>query len=180
MNISQIKLSLDVEADGPCPGQYSMLSFALVAVDDLHQHFYATLRPISDRFDTAAMSVGGFTREQALSFEDPAVVMKRMQDWVSGLTGGRRAVVWSDNPAFDWQFLNYYCHAFLGENPFGHSARRIGDLYAGWQKDATKTRDWRKWRGEPHTHNALDDARGNARALGVLLDRIGGAVPRRG
>ena len=179
MNKSQLRLSLDVEADGPCPGLYSMLSFALVSVDDLAENFYATLRPISDRFDTAAMSVGGFTREQVLGFEDPASVMKRMQNWVASQAGKRRAVVWSDNPAFDWQFLNYYCHAFLGTNPFGHSARRIGDLYAGWQKDPAQTKDWRKWRGEPHTHNALDDARGNARALASLLDRIKGSVPRK-
>lgn len=176
---SQIHLSLDVEADGPCPGLFSMLSFGLVPLHDLQNGFYSTVRPISERFDTAAMGVGGFTREQALSFDDAGMVMKRMKAWLDGLGGTGRVVVWSDNPAFDWQFLNYYCHAYLEGNPFGHSARRIGDLYAGWRKDPRQTKDWRKWRGEPHTHNALDDARGNARALVALMDRIRGGVPNK-
>lgn len=154
-----------------------MLSFGLVCVHDLSQSFYATVRPISPNFDVAAMSVGGFTREEVLQFEDPGSAMGRMKQWLDERSNGQRAVVWSDNPAFDWQFLNYYCHAYLGGNPFGHSARRIGDLYAGWQKSPQKTRDWRKWRGEPHTHNALDDARGNARALSRLFDCMKGSVP---
>ena len=44
----------------------------------------------------------------------------------------------ADNFAFDWQFINYYFHRFLGRNPFGFSGRRIGDLYAGLVKDASK------------------------------------------
>lgn len=173
-----IHLSLDVEADGPCPGIYSMLSFALVPVNDLGDGFYSTVRPISEKFDTSAMAVCNITREQAMDFVDPFVAMQNMQDWLSRLSPTGRVIVWSDNPAFDWQFLNYYCHAFLKQNPFGHSARRIGDLYAGWMKNPRQSRDWRKWRGEPHTHNALDDARGNARALASLFDRMRGSVPR--
>ena len=52
---------LDVEADGPCPGLFSVLSFGLVPLHDLNAGFYSTVRPISDRFETAAMGVGGFT-----------------------------------------------------------------------------------------------------------------------
>lgn len=179
MNKKQLNLSLDVEADGPCSGLYSMLSFGLVRVEDLSDTFYATIRPISDKYDPVAMAVGGFTREEAMQFEPAEAVMGRLKEWVEQRADGQRAVIWSDNPAFDWQFLNYYCHAFLGGNPFGHSARRIGDLYAGWQKSPQKSRDWRKWRGEPHTHNALNDARGNARALARIFDCIRGSVPPR-
>ena len=86
MNNKQLNISLDVEADGPCPGLYSMLSFGLVCVNDLSQSFYSTLRPISENFDTAAMGVGGFTREQVMQFEDPASVMRRMLEWVQALS----------------------------------------------------------------------------------------------
>lgn len=160
--------SFDVEADGPAPALYSMVSIGIVRVDDFTQSFYATLRPISDAFVPAALAVSGFSREECMAFEDPASVMLRLQQWVAAQTR-QRAVMWSDNPGFDWQFLNYYCHRYLQANPFGHSCRRIGDLYAGLQGDPRQTREWRRWRGEPHTHNALDDARGNARALARML-----------
>ena len=71
----------------------------------------------------------------------------------------------ADNFAFDWQFINYYFHRFLGRNPFGFSGRRIGDLYAGLVKDASKATKWKKFRVTAHTHNPVDDARGNAEAL---------------
>ena len=54
---------------------------------------------------------------------------------------------------------------FLGRNPFGFSGRRIGDLYAGLVKDASKATEWKKYRVTAHTHNPVDDAKGNAEAL---------------
>ena len=71
----------------------------------------------------------------------------------------------SDNVAFDWQFINYYFHKFTGQNQFGFSGRRIGDLYAGPVKDASKATEWKKFRGTKHTHHPVDDAKGNAEAL---------------
>ena len=60
---------------------------------------------------------------------------------------------------------NYYFHRFAGRNPFGFSGRRIGDLYAGLVKDASKATEWKKYRVTKHTHDPVDDARGNAEAL---------------
>jgi len=37
----------------------------------------------------------------------------------------------SDNPAYDFQLINFYFWRYIGENPFGHSGRRIADFYAG-------------------------------------------------
>ena len=51
----------------------------------------------------------------------------------------------SDNLAFDWEFVNYYFHHFLGKNPFGFSGRRIGDIYAGLMKDAYKATEWKQF-----------------------------------
>ena len=33
----------------------------------------------------------------------------------------------SDNPAYDFQWINYGFRHALGTNPFGHSGRRISD-----------------------------------------------------
>ena len=38
----------------------------------------------------------------------------------------------SDNPAYDFQWINFYFWRYFGMNPFGHSGRRIADFYAGW------------------------------------------------
>ena|SRR3990172_10940614 len=36
----------------------------------------------------------------------------------------------SDNPAYDFQWINFYFWRYFGQNPFGHSGRRIADYYA--------------------------------------------------
>ena len=156
---------VDVEADGPIPAQFSMVSFGAVVFDDrLDRTFYGKTRPISDRFVPEALAVSGFTREQHLGFDDPKAVMESFAAWLAQESKGRPVFV-SDNVAFDWQFINYYFHRFLERNPFGFSGRRIGDLYAGLVKDASRATEWKKYRVTAHTHNPVDDARGNAEAL---------------
>lgn len=162
--------SLDVEADGPCPGLYSMLSFGLVPLAAPERAFYTTLAPISERYVESALATNKWTREQTLAFPPADQAMAAFATWLANEPGQGRKVIWSDNPAFDWQFFNYYSHAFLGGNAFGHSARRIGDYAAGREGDPRATSNWKKWRTEAHTHNALEDARGNAGALRKILN----------
>ena len=159
---------VDVESDGPTPADYSMVCFGAVIFDDsLDKTFYGQTRPISDRFIPEALAISGFSREQHLAFRNPKTVMEEFAAWLRDNVKGRPVFV-SDNPAFDWQFINYYFHHFLGHNPFGFSARRIGDLYAGMLKDASKASEWKRFRITTHTHNPVDDAKGNAEALKKL------------
>lgn len=155
--------AFDVEADGPCPGLYSMVSIGIVEMSSqgLGAQFYGQFKPISDLWIPQALSVSGFSRAQTLQFPDPLLELQRLEQWL-GLQSNERAVLVSDNPAFDWQWINYYCHRFLKHNPFGHSARRIGDVYAGFQGKLSETNGWKKWRKTKHTHNALEDAKGVA------------------
>lgn len=156
---------VDVESDGPIPAEFSMVCFGAVVFDDtLDNSFYGRTKPISDRFVPEALAVSGFSREQHLAFDDPKEVIEQFAGWLAKHTKGRPVFV-SDNVAFDWQFINYYFHRFLGRNPFGFSGRRIGDLYAGLVKDASKATEWKKYRVTAHSHNPVDDARGNAEAL---------------
>lgn len=90
--------------------------------------------------------------------------MEHFAGWLAPQTKGR-PIFMSDNLAFDWHFINCYFHRFLGQNPFGFSGRRIGDLYAGLVKDASKATEWKKYRVTRHTHDPVDDAKGNAEAL---------------
>jgi hypothetical protein len=156
---------VDVESDGPIPAEFSMVCFGAVIFDEvLDQTFYGQTRPISDRFNPEALAVSGFSREQHMRFDEPEGVMENFAGWLGKNSKGRATFV-SDNPAFDWQFINYYFHRFLGKNPFGFSARRIGDLYSGLVRDASKASEWKKYRVTAHSHNPVDDAKGNAEAL---------------
>jgi hypothetical protein len=69
-------IMVDVEADGPIPGDYSMIEIGAVLVDvdrqDLSRRFDANLKPISDQFLPDALAVSGYSRERTLAFEDPA------------------------------------------------------------------------------------------------------------
>ncbi|MFN8583291.1 MAG: hypothetical protein U0163_20235 [Gemmatimonadaceae bacterium] len=63
----------------------------------------------------------------------------------------RKPVVFvSDNPAYDFQWINFYFWRYFGENPFGHSGRRIADFYAGLVGDFRSTRSGSD-RGGPNT-----------------------------
>ena len=158
--MSQVRFfALDVEADGPCPGLYSMVSFAVVPVDEPDRAFYSEIRPIGTRFQPEALAVAGFTREQTLDFAPTDEVMARFRDWAQTEIGAGRGVLVSDNPGFDAGFLTHACEWAGFANPFGHSARRLGDVWAGMSRDLRDTRGWKRLTSQRHTHHALDDAR---------------------
>ena len=135
---------IDCEGHGPAPTLNSDSEFEFGAVDfDTMQSFHG---------------IGG-TKETFDAF----------QKWLSNIGGNERLTFVSDNPAYDWQFINYYFHKFHGSNPFGWSARRIGDFYAGVCKDWGRATDWKRLRDTAHDHNPVHDAVGNAEALRKIL-----------
>jgi DNA polymerase III epsilon subunit-like protein len=166
--------SVDVESDAQSPAVGSMVSFGVVKVSDPSITFYGKVKPIVDTWEPEALAVSGFSREEHEGFNNPLEVMESLDIWLAENTDkGRRPIFISDNPAFDWQWMNYYFFKYLGRNPFGHSARRIGDIYCGLVKDARKNRDWKgKYRKTKHTHNPVDDAKGNAEALIAFRDKL--------
>lgn len=165
---------VDVEADGPCPGIYSMVCFGACIVENIPTHgkfrtYYGETAPISNNYNKDALAVSGFTRTQHEQFRDPKVVIFDFVNWIKQECGVHRPVFISDNPAFDWQFINYYMWLYANENPFGFSARRIGDLYCGSQEHLGKNSHWKKLRRTKHDHNPVNDAIGNAEALIDIL-----------
>lgn len=168
---------VDVEADGPIPYKYSMVCFGAVVVEpSLSKSFYGKVKPISGEWIPDALAVSGFSRAQHLQFDDPEPVMKSFAAWLTENTKGRPIFI-SDNPAFDWQWINWYFHTYLHKNPFGFSARRIGDLYCGMKMDAGLNNEWkRRLRKTRHDHNPLNDALGNAEAL-LAMKNMGLKIP---
>jgi hypothetical protein len=154
---------VDIEADGPIPGDYSMICFGAVIVEPaLTRTFYGRLRPISDRFVPEALAVSGFSRDDTMVFPEPLGVMIEFREWLTANCRGRVLFV-SDNNGFDWQFINWYFHHFTGANPFGFSSMNLGSLYKGLGKDMSV--NFKHLRRTKHTHHPVDDAKGNAEAL---------------
>jgi DNA polymerase III epsilon subunit-like protein len=172
----EVYISVDIEAAGPVPGLYSMLALGACEVGRPDEAFYAELRPVTDAFVPEALQVGGLSMERLREQgRDPAEVMVAFGNWVRDrATRAGRPVFVGFNSSFDWAFVNWYFHQFLGENPFGIGGVDIKAYYMGlvgcaWS-DTTSSRLPPQFRSAwPHTHNALDDARAQADIFAKLM-----------
>jgi hypothetical protein len=165
---------VDVESDGPVPGKYSMVSFGAVIVEPgLTKTFFGQTKPVSEEWNDEALSISGVSREEHMSYRDPAEVMKEFAEWISENAKSRPVFV-SDNNGFDWQWINYYFHVYYGSNPFGWTSRRISDLFCGMKMDTYAK--WKHLRKTVHDHNPVNDAIGNAEAL-LEMKRRGLNIP---
>jgi hypothetical protein len=154
---------VDVEADGPIPGDYSMISFGTVLVDEkLDKTFFGQLKPISERYIPEALEVSGYSRAETLTFKDPFSVMTSFHAWVQDNTKANPMFI-SDNNGFDWMFMCWYLWHFLGTNVFGHSSTNLGSLYKGAEKNFFK--NFKHLRKTRHTHDPVQDSIGNAEAF---------------
>lgn len=155
-------IMVDIESDGPIPGDYSMICFGAVVVEPgLERTFYGQLRPISEKFIPEALAVSGFTREQTLQFRNRPRSCKTSPTGCAASPRDRPMFI-SDNNGFDWQFVNWYFHHCTGGNPFGFSSTNLGSLYKGLVKDTSP--NYKYLRRTQHTHHPLDDTKGNAGA----------------
>ena len=173
----ELYMSVDVEADGPIPGPYSMLSFGLAAcgtsdengfsaTDPAVRTFYAELKPISDAFDPEALAVSGLDRDRlAAEGREPAEAMAVAAAWVRETAAGATPIVVAYPLGYDWMWLYWYFMRFAENgSPFGHSrhldmktlyAAKAGALIARSTKGQMPAELLSR---RPHTHNALDDA----------------------
>ena len=165
-------IMMDVEADGPAPGLYSMASFGAVVVrEGLKDTFYSEiLRPLEGASHIPeAIAVSNITRAQMMKGADPAQRMAEFVKWLNSVSDGKPMFV-SDNNGFDWQYINWYLWKFTGDNPFGHSSTNLGSLFKGMEK--TMFKNFKHLRKTAHTHNPVDDAVGNAEAL-IAMKKMG-------
>jgi hypothetical protein len=158
---------VDVESDGALLGTNSLVCFGAVVVDEiLDKTFYGKTQPITDKYNKEALAVSGFTREQHEQFDHPQEVMNSFALWIQENSKGKPILI-SDNNGYDASWINWYFLTYTGKNPFGWSSRRIGDLFSGFYNDLSY--NWKKHRVTKHTHNPVDDAKGNAEALLYLM-----------
>lgn len=155
-----------------------MIELGACVIEDTSQMFHFNIAPISDQWDTAALAVSGRTREETKQFADAHEAMRIFVHWLNDVSnqGEYRLVFVSDNPIFDgmfvWYYLDtFYCSVYNEPNPFGHSGISITSLYKGLKKDMRAS--FKHLRTTKHTHNALDDALGNAEAYNAIMKEMG-------
>lgn len=169
--------SADVETDGPIPGPFSILSFALVYAGSFNgsqfnrpekydQNLYIELRPISENFQTEALRVNGLDRERlCLQGAPPEKAMTDACHWVKRIAGAAQPVLVAYPLSFDWSWLYWYFVRFsTGGSPFDYS--RCFDVKTALAvkasipiSEAGRSRIDPSLRpGHKHTHHALDDA----------------------
>lgn len=177
----ELYISIDIEASGPIPGDYSMLSIGACLVNRPEQHFYRELQPISANVVPEALKVSGFSMNAlARTGTEPQEAIREFGAWVRASSTERQPIMVAFNAAFDWSFVNWYFLHFEVENPFGIGPVDIKSYYMGLSGAS--------WAGsrsseipDPygslghHTHNALDDAREQASMFARML-----AAPRLG
>ncbi|MFI1072746.1 3'-5' exoribonuclease domain-containing protein [Streptomyces puniciscabiei] len=189
-------ISVDIEADGPIPGPYSMLSIgAAVAgtqdgdgftpADPEQQTFYRELRPISEEFVPEALAVSGLDRDRLRAEgTEPALALAEFSAWVRKVSAGAQPVMCGYPASYDWTFLYWYLIRFTGESPFGHSGcLDMKTLYATkaglpLRAVAKGTMPRHLLSRRRHTHHALDDAIEQAELLANLMAWAGPATGR--
>lgn len=177
INPSSLWVMVDVEANGPCPGLYSMTELGVIVVEpNLDRTFYAQLRPLDDSgVQPEALASIGRTMGQTMAYPPAEEGMTAFGEWLTEISQpgpvGRplRLMFVSDNNGFDWGYVNYYCWRFLGKNPFGHSSTNLGSLWKGYRRDFYSS--FKFLRRTKHTHHPVDDARGNAEAMLTMLEQ---------
>jgi inhibitor of KinA sporulation pathway (predicted exonuclease) len=85
--------------------------------------------------------------------------------WVQSVAGTATPVFVGFNAGFDWAFVNWYFHHFMGDNPFGISALDIKSYFMGlagvaWSdtRSSKLPKRYQEANTGGHSHNALDDA----------------------
>ena len=155
-------IMVDIEANGPIPGDYSMTSLGAVIIDEkLDKTFKTNIRPISKNLD--------LHRSQFVDSKDAITAkeaMQRFKDWIIKNSSGTPIFI-SDNNGFDWMFVCWYFWHFLNENPFGYSSYNLNSIYKGINKDMKSNID--SIRKRNLTHDALEDAKDNAKIFLSLL-----------
>jgi ribonuclease T len=170
----EVYISVDIEASGPIPGEYSMLSIGACDVYRPDLAFSCLVKPTSANAVPEAMAVTGLSlaklSEEGLA---PELAMNQFACWVGEVSGRGTPVFVGLNAPFDWSFVNYYFVRYHGSNPFGFSALDIKALFMGVQKcswRATRSSSIKAVTGAKGqgTHDALEDARFQAELFRLI------------
>jgi DNA polymerase III alpha subunit (gram-positive type) len=173
-------ISVDVETDGPCPGVNSMLQLGAVfysaegeVLKELGLNLFELEGAVQDPHTMAwwadqEVRFPGIWDRLMENRLTPKLAMERFTSAVQSICHQTSAspVVVGYPAGFDFSWLYYYLHRMTGKSCVGFSAldlKTLGmSLINRTYHDSVKHRFPREWFNPQlkHTHNALDDARG--------------------
>ncbi len=181
--MQEIYISTDVEADGPIPGQNSMLSFGSAAYfknKELVSTFEANLECLEGAKPDPETSKWWSTQTEAWEYcrsnlQEPKSVMQNYVKWLNSLPG--KPVFVGYPVSYDFMFVYWYLMKFVGSSPFSHSALDIKTMamvaLKSEYRKATKKYMPKIWFDDlPHTHKALDDAIGQGALFCNILSEL--------
>jgi hypothetical protein len=179
-SLPEIFVAVDVEADGPIPGPYSMLSLGMAVVGHLDLNFYTELKPISDQYVDRAVEVAGLNRDRLIAeAPSPEVAMRNAAKWINSLRKIGRPVFLAAPAVWDGMFVHWYFTRFTGTSPFGSTGSGV-DLRSFWMGmtgcewvESRKGNIKRQLalKDIEHTHHAGEDARELAIVFEAVLNR---------
>jgi len=173
-------ISLDVEADGPCPLVNSMLQLGAVFYDpegNMVEEYKANILEIDGAVQDPSTMKWWADQEERF----PGIWTRMMENRVDAKTAMDKfaylvtkyclkfkcaPLVIAYPAGFDFTYLYVYCCKFLGKSPVGFSALDMKTLAMSLIQDtyhnSAKKRFPQHWFNSKlkHTHDALDDARG--------------------
>ncbi|MDE1869853.1 MAG: exonuclease [Candidatus Micrarchaeota archaeon] len=171
---NKIYISFDVEASGPIPGDYSMLSFGACVVGNEDVHFYRELRPINNNFAERALEITKFDMEvQKEKGADPQVALMEFAQWANRVSEGKKIVLLSYG-TFDYMYLKWYLEHYKIENNFGVNWMDMKSYIHGYARAAFGEYGKNEMKKDArvldkHTHNALGDAIEQSRMFNSLI-----------
>lgn len=172
--LEEYYMSFDIEADGPYPGDYSMIQFGGVIYDHEGNELSSlrlNLEEISDLgiypetktwWETEGMDAYHKTRVNMVTAERG---MHILDAWIEKYSENARIIAVGYPVSYDFLWVYWYLHKFVGRCLLSFSGLDIKTmaytmLGAKQFRKATKSGMPPHWLSDlPHTHDALDDAR---------------------
>ena len=174
----ELFISVDVEASGPVPGLYSMLSIGACNIYEPEQTFECLLKPTGKFVDKEAVKVTGFDLEVLSKVGlDPKVAMQQFSNWVIKVSGANSKPIFVGlNAGFDWSFINYYFYDAQVENPFGFASLDIKAMYFAatnnqWNQSKSSVMIKDLQPKSSANHEALSDAIAQAELFRLIIEK---------
>ncbi len=131
---------IDIEANGPVPGLYDMVSLGAVAVHPtqdgslkIGEQLYLEIRPQAPRFDPNAAAIHGLSQERLMKEGLPRKEFcRQLSSWVAKNSKPKSTPTFvGHNAPFDWSFVSWTFAAENIPNPFGYKAMCTKSLGQG-------------------------------------------------
>jgi len=177
--MNEFYISIDLEANGPCPGIHSMLQFGAVFYREdgtVIDEYAANIAEIpGGHSDTDTLvwwgkqeikhpGIWNRMRENVVS---PKTAMEQFEAKVKTISMATEAspICFAYPSGYDFTWLYYYLYRFLGRSCVGHACIDVKSMAMAFMKQPytvlSKKTFPKHWKSQElkHTHNALDDAR---------------------